>query len=78
MRAASLVLLLPLVACDCESEETAPEAEAEAGAELILPGEGEAAAQEAAARRAVEAINDENADDTFEDLEALIEGEENQ
>ena len=62
------------------SEGELPEVppEADSSIELILPGEGEVAAQEAAARRAVEAINHENADETFDDLEALITAEEAQ
>jgi len=44
--------------------------------ELVLPGPEEVEAQEAAAKMAADAINEENADQTLEGLEELIGDEE--
>ena len=74
MRAAVVVAALTLLpACGGEAEGADNQ---EGGARKVeLPGAEENQAQEAAARRAADAITEENADDTLEDLESIIGGE---
>ena len=70
MRALTLsVALAALVACNGDPQE-ADDAGAEA--ELEYPSDEEVQAQEAAAKRAGEAVTDENADEHLDELEALI------
>ena len=60
---------LLLVACSSEPDVADPEAE-DLG-EITLPTEADGAAIEAAAKEAGEAITEENADVTLDELEAL-------
>lgn len=74
MRCLPIIASLALLA-GCEGEPEGADDRNEGGAERTLPGVEEVRAQEAAARRAADAITEENADDTLEELEAVIGGE---
>jgi hypothetical protein len=71
MRALAVVASLSLLAGCGGEAEGASEDEGQT-TEGTLSGAEEARAQKAAARRAADAITEENADDTLDDLEAII------
>jgi len=73
MRALTLSLTLAaLVGCGGQPAEAGDDTTQPAHE---LPGPEEREAQDAAVKRAGEAVTEENADDHLEELEALIEGE---